>query len=163
PCGELQRWLRKYRSTRRGDRRFQCAASSALGQCEPPEQDLRSRRCRGCLRERFEPRWKPVHVWHGNRVSLPIKLCSPDRIRGFSATDASFGELSSFTGGEFQPPTTLMIRGESGSGTTTLGLQLVYESLQSGRSVVILTYESFPSEIQRQMKDMGWDVQRYVD
>jgi len=83
--------------------------------------------------------------------------------RRFNSTDAPFGELYTFTGGEFQPPTTLMIRGESGSGTTTLGLQLVYESLQSGRSVVILTYESFPSEIQRQMKGMGWDVQRYVD
>jgi len=83
--------------------------------------------------------------------------------RRFNSTDAPFGELYTFTGGEFQPPTTLMIRGESGSGTTTLGLQLVYESLQSGKSVVILTYESFPSEIQRQMKSMGWDVQRYVD
>src|SRR6266702_4340219 len=83
--------------------------------------------------------------------------------RRFNSTDAPFGELYTFTGGEFQPPTTLMIRGESGSGTTTLGLQLVYESLQSGRSVVILTYESFPSEIQRQMKGMGWDVQRYTD
>src|SRR6266704_3023352 len=84
-------------------------------------------------------------------------------LRRFNSTDAPFGELYTLPGGEFQPPTTLMIRGESGSGTTTLGLQLVYESLQSGRSVVILTYESFPSEIQRQMKSMGWDVQRYVD
>ena len=67
------------------------------------------------------------------------------------------------TGGEFQPPTTLMVRGESGSGTSTLGLQLVYEGLQSGRSAVILTYDSFPAEIQRQMKGMGWDVQRYID
>src|SRR5256885_11409402 len=57
-------------------------------------------------------------------------------------------ELCTFAGGEVQPPTSFMVQGESGSGTTTLGLQLVYESIQSGRSVVILTYESFPSEIQ---------------
>jgi flagellar protein FlaH len=81
----------------------------------------------------------------------------------FNSEDAPFEELYNVTGGEFQPPTTLMIRGESGSGTSTLGLQLVYESLRSGRSAVILTYDSFPEEIQRQMKGMGWDVQQYVD
>jgi KaiC/GvpD/RAD55 family RecA-like ATPase len=83
--------------------------------------------------------------------------------RRFSSTYAPFDKLYSITGGQFQPPTTLMIRGESGSGTTMLGLQLVYEGLQSGKSAVILTYDSFPTEIQRQMKGMGWDVQRFIE
>jgi len=90
-------------------------------------------------------------------------LTSALLFRRFNSADAPFEELYSMTGGEFQPPTTLMVRGESGSGTSTLGLQLVYEGLQSGRSAVILTYDSFPAEIQRQMKGMGWDVQRYID
>src|SRR5207253_10999507 len=38
-----------------------------------------------------------------------------------------------------------------------------FPTRRSSDLVVILTYESFPSEIQRQMKSMGWDVQRYVD
>ena len=83
--------------------------------------------------------------------------------RRFNSTDAPFDDLYSITGGQFQPPTTLMIRGESGSGTTILGLQLVYEGLRSGRSGVILTYDSFPAEIQRQMKGMGWDVQGFIE
>ena len=90
-------------------------------------------------------------------------LTSALLFRRFNSADGPFEELYSITGGEFQPPTTLMIRGESGSGTSTLGLQLVYEGLRSGRSAVILTYDSFPAEIQRQMKGMGWDVQRYID
>jgi archaeal flagellar protein FlaH len=83
--------------------------------------------------------------------------------RRLNSTDGSFDELYSLTGGQFQPPTTLMIRGESGSGATTLGLELVFKALQAGRSAVILTYDSFPSEIQRQMMGMGWDVQRYIE
>lgn len=83
--------------------------------------------------------------------------------RRLNSTDAPFSELYAATGGQFRPPTTLMIRGESGSGTSTLGLQLVYEGLQAGRSAVILTYDSFPSEIERQMEGMGWDDKPYLD
>ncbi len=85
-------------------------------------------------------------------------LSSALLFRRFNSADGPFEELYSMTGGEFQPPTTLMIRGESGSGTSTLGLELVYEGLRSGRSAVILTYDSFPAEIQRQMKGMGCKV-----
>ncbi|MBO0888410.1 hypothetical protein J2P12_04845, partial [Candidatus Bathyarchaeota archaeon] len=83
--------------------------------------------------------------------------------RRLNSTDAPFEELYAMTGGQFQPPTSLMIRGESGSGTTMLGLQLLHENLEAGKSAVILTYDSFPSELQRQMKGMGWDVQKYID
>src|SRR5256886_2246451 len=51
-------------------------------------------------------------------------LTSALLFRRFNSADGPFEELYSITGGEFQPPTTLMIRGESGSGTSTLGLQL---------------------------------------
>ncbi|TMI29806.1 hypothetical protein E6H28_05965 [Candidatus Bathyarchaeota archaeon] len=51
----------------------------------------------------------------------------------FNKMDAPFSELSKLMGGEFQPPTTLMIRGESGSGTTMIGLELIYQQLMQGK------------------------------
>lgn len=52
----------------------------------------------------------------------------------------------------------MLIIGDSGSGASTLGLQLLYRQLSAGRSCGLLTYDSFPSEIQKRMRDMGWDV-----
>ncbi len=56
----------------------------------------------------------------------------------FNRMDAPFSGLSKLMGGEFQPPTTLMIRGESGSGTTMIGLQLIYQQLMLGKHCAIL-------------------------
>jgi KaiC/GvpD/RAD55 family RecA-like ATPase len=83
-------------------------------------------------------------------------------LKRFNTTDAPFEQLYSLTGGELVPPTTLMIRGESGAGTTTLGLQLVRNHLVEGRPCVILTYNAFPSELERMMKGMGWKVDEYL-
>src|SRR5213593_4592867 len=47
-------------------------------------------------------------------------LTSALLFRRFNSADGPFEELYSMTGGEFQPPTTLMVRGESGSGTSKL-------------------------------------------
>ena len=76
--------------------------------------------------------------------------------------DAPFSELSKLMGGEFQPPTTLMIRGESGSGTTMIGLELIYQQLMQGKHCAILTYNSSPSEIQKKMEGLGWNINPYV-
>ena len=80
----------------------------------------------------------------------------------FNKMDAPFSELSKLMGGEFQQPTTLMIRGESGSGTTMIGLQLIYQQLMQGKHCAILTYNSFPSEIQKKMEGLGWNISQYV-
>jgi KaiC/GvpD/RAD55 family RecA-like ATPase len=84
-------------------------------------------------------------------------------LRRFNTTSAPFDELFKLTGGELQQPTTLMIIGDSGSGTTTLALQLIHRQLSAGRSCGLLTYDSFPSEIQRRTKGLGWDIAPYLD
>ena len=83
-------------------------------------------------------------------------------LRRFNTTDEPFEELYKLTGGQFPFPSTLMIRGESGSGTTTLALQLIYAQLKAGRACCILAYDAFPLEIQQRMEGMGWDVASYV-
>ena len=81
----------------------------------------------------------------------------------FSMTTGPFEEFFKLTGGEFTPPASFLIIGDSGSGTSLLGLELIYRELSAGRSCGILTYDSFPSDIQRKMKKMGWDVTAYLE
>ncbi|HVH14623.1 MAG TPA: hypothetical protein VNA15_02750 [Candidatus Angelobacter sp.] len=73
----------------------------------------------------------------------------------FNTTTAPFEDIFNLTGGEFNSPITLLIIGDSGPGASTLGLQLLYRQLSAGRSCGLLTYDSFPSEIQKRMGDMA--------
>ncbi len=84
-------------------------------------------------------------------------------LKMFSTTSAPFDEFFTLTGGEFTPPASLLIVGDSGSGTSTLGLELIYRQLSAGRNCGILIYDSFPSEVQRRMNAMGWDVAPYLE
>lgn len=61
-----------------------------------------------------------------------------------------------------QPATTLMIASDSGGGSTTMGLQLLYRELSKGKFCGLLSYDAFPSEISRRMRDMGWDISEFV-
>jgi len=80
----------------------------------------------------------------------------------FNNSEASFDELYRLTGGEFQSPTTLMILGDSGSGTTTLALELIHRRLEAGGFCGILTYDAFPKELEKAMGGMGWNVDSHV-
>ncbi|HZY93771.1 MAG TPA: hypothetical protein VFE98_02795 [Candidatus Bathyarchaeia archaeon] len=52
-------------------------------------------------------------------------------VRRFNTGQGSFDELFKLTGGEFSPSTTLLILGDTGSGTTTLSLELMYRQLST--------------------------------
>ncbi len=84
-------------------------------------------------------------------------------LRRFNTTTAPFESFFKLTGGEMQPPASLLIMGDSGAGATTLGLQLLYRDLTAGKFCGLLSYDSFPSEIKRRMRDMGWDVTAYLE
>ena len=84
-------------------------------------------------------------------------------LRRFNTTTAPFESFFKLTGGEMQPPASLLIMGDSGAGATTLGLQLLYRDLTAGKFCGLLSYDSFPSEIKRRMRDMGWDVTTYLE
>ncbi|HZC81589.1 MAG TPA: RAD55 family ATPase, partial [Nitrospiraceae bacterium] len=79
-------------------------------------------------------------------------------VKRFSRTDAPFDDLFKLTGGEFQSPASLLIIGDAGAGTTTLGLQLIHRQLAAGKQCGLLTYDAFPSEVERKMHGLGWDI-----
>ena len=89
---------------------------------------------------------------------ITIVVASRMAVGRFGVTTAPFEEFFTLTGGQLQPPATLLIIGDPGSGTTTLGLQLICRELLGGKWCGVLTYDSFPSEVQRTMQGLGCDV-----
>jgi len=83
-------------------------------------------------------------------------------LKRFNSTTGPFDDLFKLTGGEMQPPATLMIASDSGAGSTTMALQLLYRDLSKGKYCGLLSYDAFPAEISRRMRDMGWDISEYL-
>ncbi len=83
-------------------------------------------------------------------------------LKRFNSTTGPFDDLFKLTGGELRPPATLMIMSDSGAGSTTMGLQLLYRDLKRGKFCGLLSYDAFPSEITRRMRNMGWDITPYL-
>src|SRR5205807_227061 len=79
-------------------------------------------------------------------------------LRRFNSTTGPFDDLFKLTGGEMQPPATLLIVSDSGAGSTTMALQLLYRDLSRGKSCGLLSYDAFPAEISRKMRAMGRDI-----
>src|SRR2546427_10860785 len=55
-----------------------------------------------------------------------------------------------------------MIVSDSGAGSTTMALQLLYRDLSRGKFCGLLSYDAFPAEVSRKMRDMGWDIAEYL-
>ncbi len=83
-------------------------------------------------------------------------------LKRFNSTTGPFDDLFKLTGGEMQPPATLMIASDSGAGSTTMALQLLYRDLSRGKYCGLLSYDAFPAEINRRMREMGWDITEYL-
>jgi KaiC/GvpD/RAD55 family RecA-like ATPase len=66
-------------------------------------------------------------------------------------------------GGELRAPASLLVLGDPGSGSSTLGLQLLYRDLVAGKYCGLLSYDSFASEVKTKMRDMGWDITKYLE
>ena len=78
-------------------------------------------------------------------------------LRRINPTRGGFDEFFKLIGGEISPGTTLLILGDPGSGTSTLGQELIHHQLASGKPCGLLTYDAFPSEVARAMRSFGWD------
>jgi len=83
-------------------------------------------------------------------------------LKRFNSTTGPFDDLFKLTGGEMRPPTTLTLVSDSGAGSTTMALQLLYRDLSKGKSCGLLSYDAFPAEVGRRMRDMGWDITEYL-
>jgi KaiC/GvpD/RAD55 family RecA-like ATPase len=83
--------------------------------------------------------------------------------RQFNKIRTPFDDIFKLTGGTIQAPSAVMISGDSGSGTTTMALQLLYRDLVAGKYCGLLSYDAFPAEVKRRMRDMGWDITPYLE
>lgn len=83
-------------------------------------------------------------------------------MKRFRDTDAPFEEFYKIAGGEFLQPMTLLIMGDTGAGTSTLGRELVYKQLAAGKPGGLLTYDAFPAEVEKKMQGLGLDVSSYL-
>jgi len=95
-------------------------------------------------------------------IALGGGLGSAVFLKRFNSTTGPFDDLFKLTGGEMRPPATLMIASDSGAGSTTMALQLLYRDLCKGKSCGLLSYDAFPAEVGRRMRDMGWDITEYL-
>ena len=64
-------------------------------------------------------------------------------------------------GGSLPESSAVLITGDPGSGKTTLAQQILYEELLRSKPCVIVTYDTFPSNILERMSQFGWDPRKY--
>lgn len=84
-------------------------------------------------------------------------------LKRLNSATAPFETFYNLIGGELQPPKTLLILGDPGAGTTTLGLELLHHRLVRGGSCGLLTYDAFPSELLTRMRKMGLDTTNNIN
>lgn len=77
-------------------------------------------------------------------------------------TTAPFREFYALLGGSLPDASSILISGDPGSGKTTLAQQILYDELSRSRSCIIITYDTFPSNIIERMNEFGWDPKKYL-
>jgi KaiC/GvpD/RAD55 family RecA-like ATPase len=73
-----------------------------------------------------------------------------------------FREFYALFGGSLPDAASILISGDPGSGKTTLAQQILYDELFRSRPCIIITYDTFPSNIIERMNEFGWDPKRYM-
>ena len=72
-----------------------------------------------------------------------------------------FREFYTLFGGSLPDASSILISGDPGSGKTTLAQQILYDELSRSKPCIIITYDTFPSNILERMSEFGWDPKSY--
>lgn len=72
-----------------------------------------------------------------------------------------FKNFYSLLGGSLPEASSILISGDPGSGKTTLAQQILYDELCRGKPCIIISYDTFPSNIIERMNEFGWDPKKY--
>jgi len=72
-----------------------------------------------------------------------------------------FDFFNEVTGGGIPDAFSVMIVGGPGSGKSVLCQQLAYDHLMKGKACVYVTYDCFPDEVRKHMKNFHWDTSIY--
>ncbi len=77
------------------------------------------------------------------------------------SSSTPFREFYSLIGGSLPDASSILISGDPGSGKTTLAQQILYDELSRSKPCIIITYDTFPSNIFERMNEFGWDPKSY--
>ncbi len=72
-----------------------------------------------------------------------------------------FKEFYGLIGGSLPEASSILISGDPGSGKTTLAQQILYDELYRSKPCIIVSYDTFPSNIVERMNQFGWDPRKY--
>ncbi|HZY93329.1 MAG TPA: RAD55 family ATPase [Candidatus Bathyarchaeia archaeon] len=72
-----------------------------------------------------------------------------------------FKEFYGLLGGSLPEASSVLIAGDPGSGKTTLAQQILYDELYRSKPCIMVTYDTFPSNIIERMNQFGWDPRKY--
>ena len=72
-----------------------------------------------------------------------------------------FKDFYTLLGGSLPEASSILISGDPGSGKTTLAQQVLYDELSKSISCIIVTYDTFPSNIIERMNEFGWDSKKF--
>jgi hypothetical protein len=69
--------------------------------------------------------------------------------------------LDDYLGGGFPHPSTILLVGESGTGTTVFGLRLLWEALKNDLKCAYMGVERPIDQVKQQLQNFGWDLSRF--
>jgi circadian clock protein KaiC len=86
---------------------------------------------------------------------------TPGRDQELEKASTPFKDFYALLGGSLPDASSILISGDPGSGKTTLAQQILYNELTDSRPCIIITYDTFPSNIIERMMEFGWDAKKY--
>jgi KaiC/GvpD/RAD55 family RecA-like ATPase len=100
----------------------------------------------------------PLSYWPFVVAGIVAVLGGIVTIKRFDTSLEGFQHLEQMMGGPLPRGASILLIGDAGSGKTILSYQLLHDELESGRLCALLSYDSFPEDVQARMTDFGWDI-----
>jgi circadian clock protein KaiC len=94
---------------------------------------------------------------------LPVSSMGLDHDASNERVSMGVGELDGMLDGGAYRGSSVLISGTPGSGKTTLGVRFLEAGCERGERGMLFAFEESPSQIARNMRSVGIDVQRWVD
>ncbi len=95
---------------------------------------------------------------------FPITTVKLDYKVGDEYISTGVPDLDEMLGGKgLYKGSTVLVSGTAGTGKTTLGASFVSAACERGEKGLLISFEESPSQIIRNMRSVGFDLQKYVD
>jgi KaiC/GvpD/RAD55 family RecA-like ATPase len=99
---------------------------------------------------------KDARIIGGIKVS-PYVAASSKRVREIERLSTNIEGFDKYIGGGFPNPSTILLLGESGAGTTVFCLKLLWTALNEGLNCAYFSIERPFEQVIQQLKSFGWD------